>query len=59
MSHQALSSLQWVELGVELGYCSEPVCATHDGVPGTPEEDERWEAGGDPCQAIVRLWDRR
>lgn len=46
----------WVELGVRNGWCSEVVCATHDGVPGTPEEDAEWEAGHDPCQPVVRLW---
>jgi hypothetical protein len=48
---------EWVNYGVEKGWCSLPACATHDGVPGTPEEDEDWDRGGDPCQAVLRLWD--
>jgi hypothetical protein len=31
---------EWVALGVQLGYCSEATCATHDGTPTTPEEDQ-------------------
>jgi hypothetical protein len=47
----------WVLYGVEKGWCALPACATHDGVPGTPEEDEDWEDGIDPCQVVLRLWD--
>lgn len=25
----------WLEYGKRLGWCTEPVCATHDGIPGT------------------------
>jgi hypothetical protein len=38
-----------------LGYCTRPVCATHDGLPSTDEEDAEWEDGYDPCVAAVRL----
>ncbi len=48
---------EWLRLGVERGWCSEPVCVTHDGMPSTPEEDERWEDGGDPCVPGVRLYE--
>jgi hypothetical protein len=47
---------EWLEYGRLRGWCSEVVCSTHDGVPTTDEEDERWEAGEDPCMAVVRLW---
>jgi hypothetical protein len=47
---------EWLEIGMDLGYCSEPVCNTHDGLPSTPEEDEMWEDGGDPCVPAVRLY---
>lgn len=46
---------EWVELGVKQGFCSQAVCATHDGVPSTAEEADEWEEGGDPCQHVVRL----
>lgn len=50
-----LTQAEWLELGQKLGYCTDYTCATHDGIPTTEEEDEEWEAGGDPCQPIVRL----
>jgi hypothetical protein len=46
----------WIEFGVKRGWISRPVCATHEGVPCTEEEEERWEDGDDPCQHVVRLW---
>jgi hypothetical protein len=45
----------WLELGLREGWCSKVVCATHDGLPSTDEEDDQWEAGEDPCVAAVRL----
>lgn len=50
-----LTAEEWLTQGVLLGYCSEPVCNTHDGLPSTPEEDEQWEEGLDPCVPAVRL----
>jgi hypothetical protein len=39
------------------GWVSAPVCATHDGVPHSEDEESEWEGGFDPCAPIVRLWD--
>jgi len=47
---------EWLRVGVERGWCSEPVCATHDGLPRTDAEDQAWEDGWDPCEHAVRLW---
>lgn len=46
----------WLTTGIDAGWVSAPVCATHDGVPGTSDEDDEWDDGGDPCQHVVRLW---
>jgi hypothetical protein len=46
---------EWIIYGVEHGYCSHPVCDTHDGVPLTEEEEAEYEDGGDPCIHVVRL----
>lgn len=46
----------WLELGQRMGWCSAPVCATHDGLPSTREDVLRWDEGGDPCEHAVRLW---
>jgi hypothetical protein len=48
---------EWLQVGIKAGFCSEPVCQTHDGVPMTPEESEEFETG-DPCIPIVRLWEQ-
>lgn len=46
---------EWIELGVQQGFCSPAVCATHDGVPNVDDEAAEWEEGGDPCQHIIRV----
>lgn len=46
---------EWIRIGVEAGWCTAPVCYTHDGVPMTPEEEELWVEGDDPCIHIVRM----
>lgn len=50
-----VSISEWIAYGVEKGFCSPLICATHDGIPSTPEEAAEWEDGGDPCQPVVRL----
>jgi hypothetical protein len=47
---------EWLEIGMKEGYCSSPVCNTHDGLPSSEEEDAEWEDGGDPCVPAVRLF---
>jgi len=47
---------EWLTYGVGKGYCSAPVCNTHDGLPSSEEEDAQWEDGGDPCVPAVRLY---
>ena len=47
----------WLENGIERGWVTPPYCNTHDGgyeYMGE-EEQEEWEAGGDPCCHVVRL----
>lgn len=45
----------WLMMGIDQGFCSEPVCDTHDGAPMSPEEQQAFEDGFDPCIPIVRL----
>ena len=48
--------LIWFNNGVDRGWISDMVCATHDGIPSISEEEEKmWEDGGDPCQFVVRI----
>lgn len=50
---------EWHQTGVQLGFCSDVVCNTHEGLPLTDEEgaaldDEGWS---DDCQFAVRIWE--
>jgi hypothetical protein len=46
----------WLENGIERGWVTEPFCNTHEGDPFmTEEEEEEWEAGGDPCQVVIKI----
>jgi hypothetical protein len=54
-SRPRLTFHEWLDMGMRLGYCSEPVCNTHDGLPSTEQEDAMWEDGQDPCIPAVRL----
>lgn len=46
----------WVLFGMTKGWCGPPVCATHDAVPSSEQEDEEFEMR-DPCIHIVRLYE--
>lgn len=49
---------EWLEVGIEAGFCSRPVCDAHDGTPTTSEEDAAYDKDGDyPCIPIVRIWE--
>ena len=50
---------EWVAHGMAQGWCSPPICQTHDGVPMTPTEIDETDEGGDPCIHVVRLYARR
>jgi len=47
----------WAKIGYDAGWCSPPVCFTHDGIPMTASEDEDMTEGNDPCVHIVRLYE--
>ena len=48
----------WLSDGIEKGWISEPYCHTHDGGYQymSEEEKEEWEAGGDPCEHVIRIF---
>ena len=47
---------EWLAIGIEKGWVSEPFCHTHNGDPYMTEEEEReWEDGGDPCMTVVKI----
>lgn len=47
----------WLQSGIEKGWVTLPYCNTHDGGYEymSKEEQEEWEAGGDPCCHVIRL----
>lgn len=47
----------WLEIGIEQGWCGPDICYTHDGLPTSKEEDEQFEQGDDPCMHIIRLYE--
>jgi hypothetical protein len=47
---------EWLQYGVERGFCSAVVCSTHDGLPLTEEEDQEFDDGYDACVPAIRIW---
>jgi hypothetical protein len=48
----------WLNNGIERGWITEPFCNTHEVDPYmTEEEEQEWEAGGDPCQLVIKIKD--
>ena len=47
---------KWILLGIERKWISDVVCATHEGLPNTEEEEAEWEEGYDPCIPGIRVW---
>lgn len=46
---------EWIRVGVEAGWCTAPVCYTHDGLPMTDKEAEEMYEDMDLCIHIVRM----
>ena len=48
----------WLRNGIERGWVSDPYCHTHDGGYEYMSEEEmkEWEAGGDPCELVIRIF---
>ncbi len=47
---------EWLKVGRENKWISEPVCETHDGLPLTQTELDAWDEGDDPCIHALRLY---
>lgn len=48
--------LDWLGVGLEKKWISAPVCATHNGLPMTADEEDEVDLGYDPCVLAIRLW---
>ena len=47
----------WIKTGIDAGYCSELVCATHSADYMTEQEAEATWNGEEPCVFVIRVWD--
>lgn len=57
MRLKKMNYLDWLQHGMDNGWCGPAVCYTHDGLPETPDEEEQWLNGSDPCIHIIRLYE--
>ena len=47
---------EWLQIGIDKGWVTEPFCNTHDGDPYMSEEEQQeWEDGGDPCLPVIKI----
>ena len=47
---------EWLQAGINNGWCGPVVCYTHDGLPTSESEDLEFEEG-DPCIHIIRMYE--
>lgn len=53
-----MSYEEWIQMGMDQGWCGPPVCHTHDGLPITEEEEiQLYDDGDDICIHIVRMYE--
>ena len=49
---------EWIQIGIDNGWCGAPVCETHDGFPMSDEEWMIADLDGEPpCMHMIRLYD--
>jgi len=56
MEEIKMDFVDWLNYGIDMGWCSPIACDTHEGLPMTDEEMEGWEFGNDDCIPAVRIW---
>ncbi len=49
----------WFSFGLRMGWISDVMCVTHNGLPYTEAEEGEFDGGGDPCVAVCRVWSAR
>ena len=49
----------WLKYGYKNGFCGPPICPIHDNLPLTAIEAEDIWDGGEPCIAIVRIYNSK
>lgn len=46
---------EWLQYGIDNGYCTEVFCDTHDGGPASASEWMAFDEGLDLCREVVRI----
>lgn len=46
---------EWIDYGIKNGWCTAPICYTHEGLPVNEREEKDFEEGFDPCVVIMRM----
>lgn len=54
---QRIDFAEWMRIGINNKWISEPFCDTHDAGYMTDEEEKEWEEGADPCMPVFRIWE--
>lgn len=58
--HGLTDFADWIHVGIENGWVTEPFCDTHNGDPYmSDEEAKEWDEGGDPCRGVIKIIDER
>lgn len=52
-----MNKYDWLQYGLDHGYCGPAVCLTHDGTPMTEDEDKEFCDGDDPCIFVFRSYE--
>lgn len=47
---------EWLQIGMEKGWCGPVICHTHDGLPTSEEEEKMFEENDDVCIHILRMY---
>lgn len=55
-SDEPMTFDQWLDHGMNQGWCGPAVCETHDGLPASDSEVSQFEEGFDPCLHVLRLY---
>ncbi len=55
-----MEASEWIQIGIDNGWCGPPVCYPHDGLPMSEgEEEESFFGGEDPCIHIIRMYETK
>ena len=56
MEELKMDFVDWINYGIDMGWCTQIHCETHDGPILTEDEQKEWEQWEDVCYPVVRIW---